>query len=111
MGSPSSVDLQHHRVGLSARAHRHHAVTVRTRGEPDAVVLEVHNEGEPIPPQVLTHLFEPMRRGGQSDRVAAASGWGSIVDHVVRAHGGTIDVRSRAPEGTTFSVRLPRLLS
>lgn len=86
-------------------------VTVRTRGEPDAVVLEVHNEGEPIPPQVLTHLFEPMRRGGQSDRVGRSIGLGLfIVDHVVRAHGGTIDVRSRAPEGTTFSVRLPRLL-
>jgi sigma-B regulation protein RsbU (phosphoserine phosphatase) len=84
-------------------------VTVRTRGEAEAVVLEVHNEGEPIPPQVLAHLFEPMRRGAQSDRTGRSIGLGLfIVDHVVRAHGGTIDVRSRAPEGTTFSVRLPR---
>jgi signal transduction histidine kinase len=31
-----------------------------------------------------------------------------IVDHIVRAHGGTIDVHSTASEGTTFIVRLPR---
>ncbi|MFL5355618.1 ATP-binding protein [Archangium sp.] len=84
-------------------------VRVRTRSEAEAVVLEVHNEGEPIPPQVLAHLFEPMRRGDQSDRGGRSIGLGLfIVDHVVRAHGGTIDVRSSVPEGTTFSVRLPR---
>lgn len=87
-------------------------VTVRTRGEPEAVVLDVHNEGEPIAPQVLTHLFEPMRRGAQSDRGARSIGLGLfIVHHVVQAHGGTIDVRSSAPEGTTFRVRLPRVPS
>ena len=31
-----------------------------------------------------------------------------IVDHVVRAHGGTVEVLSAAGEGTTFGVRLPR---
>jgi signal transduction histidine kinase len=85
-------------------------VTVRARGDSDAVWLEVHNEGEPIPPQVQEHLFEPMRRGdGQADRTSRSIGLGLfIVDHLIRAHGGTVSVRSVAPEGTTFGVRLPR---
>ncbi|MCI0574024.1 MAG: ATP-binding protein, partial [Myxococcaceae bacterium] len=31
-----------------------------------------------------------------------------IVRHLVEAHGGKVDVRSAAEEGTTFTVRLPR---
>jgi len=31
-----------------------------------------------------------------------------IVDHIVRAHGGSVDVVSTADAGTTFVVRLPR---
>jgi PAS domain S-box-containing protein len=86
-------------------------VTVRTHGDADVLVLEVHNEGGPIPPESLRHLFEPMRRGGVPyDRLGRSIGLGLfIVHHIVQAHGGTIDVRSLAPEGTTFSVRLPRV--
>jgi sigma-B regulation protein RsbU (phosphoserine phosphatase) len=32
----------------------------------------------------------------------------SIVFQLVEAHGGTIQVRSTAQEGTTFTLRLPR---
>ncbi|ATB31600.1 sensor histidine kinase [Melittangium boletus] len=85
-------------------------VTVRAWGDRDAVRMEVHNLGEPIPRQVQEHLFEPMRRGNeQSDRTSRSIGLGLfIVDHLIRAHGGTVDVRSTSPEGTTFGVRLPR---
>jgi signal transduction histidine kinase len=83
---------------------------VRTHGDAEALVLEVHNEGEPIPPETLQHLFEPMRRGGgQSDRVGRSIGLGLfIVNHIILAHQGTIAVRSSAPEGTTLRVRLPK---
>jgi PAS domain S-box-containing protein len=70
------------------------------------VVLEVHNEGAPIPPEALPHLFDPFRR--------ASSGGGGlglglyIVEQVVSGHGGRIDVRSTAESGTTFRVMLPR---
>ena len=32
----------------------------------------------------------------------------SVGDQIVAAHGGTIDVRSNAEDGTIFTVRLPR---
>jgi PAS domain S-box-containing protein len=84
-------------------------VTVSTCGEDEAVVLEVHNEGTPIPPELLPRLFEPMERGTiQKDRVGRSIGLGLfIVRNIVQAHGGTITVRSGV-EGTTFIVRLPR---
>jgi signal transduction histidine kinase len=85
-------------------------VQVETRGEPDAVLLHVHNAGPPIPPELMPRLFEPMTRG--ANQVSAASrsiGLGLyIVNNIVRAHGGRIDVRSSEGEGTAFTVRLPR---
>jgi PAS domain S-box-containing protein len=85
-------------------------VRVETRGEDGEVVLRVHNEGRPIPAELLPRLFEPMTRGEQGCHPASRSiGLGLyIVSHIVRAHGGTVAVHSTASEGTTFTVRLPR---
>lgn len=86
-------------------------VRVRTRGEERAVVLEFHNAGTPIPPRSLARIFEPMERGTSEQAKAGGTSIGLglfIVRSIVRAHGGTIDVRSTATEGTTFTVKLPR---
>ena len=85
-------------------------VEIRTRGEEGAVVLEVHNWGEPIAPERLPHLFKPLSRGaGKVDMETRSIGLGLyIVESIVHAHGGSIAVRSTAEEGTLFTVRLPR---
>jgi signal transduction histidine kinase len=86
-------------------------VVVRTVGDDRRVRLEVHNRGNPIDPALLPHIFEPMRQGRRAGGVGGAGGVGLglyIVDHVVRAHGGTVEVRSTADDGTTFIVTLPR---
>ncbi|WP_225412767.1 hybrid sensor histidine kinase/response regulator [Stigmatella hybrida] len=85
-------------------------VRVTTRGEAQAVILEVHNQGPPIPSELLPRLFAPMKRREPSDGFSGRSlGLGLfIVDHVIRAHGGSIDVHSDARQGTTFTVRVPR---
>jgi signal transduction histidine kinase len=85
-------------------------VEVRMLGEAGEVVLEVHNTGVPIPVEVLPQLFKPMQRGAATAQKSSRSvGLGLyIVDQVVRAHGGTITVKSTEAEGTTFTVRLPR---
>jgi PAS domain S-box-containing protein len=85
-------------------------VRVETRAEDGFVVLDVHNAGEPIPPEALPILFQPMKRGsGSGQGTSPGLGLGLyIVDRIVHAHEGTITVRSTAEEGTRFSVRLPR---
>jgi signal transduction histidine kinase len=82
-------------------------VTVTTYPTDEHMVLEVHNLGPCIPPEVLTHLFEPFRRGAAAP-VRQGLGLGLYIAwEIVRGHGGTVTVRSREVEGTTFTVHLP----
>jgi PAS domain S-box-containing protein len=81
-----------------------------TRGGREIVTIEVQNEGEPIPPDDLARLFEPFERGTDANASGRSIGLGLYISRqIVEAHGGTIDVRSSEGEGTTFTVRLPRV--
>ncbi|WP_141618266.1 hybrid sensor histidine kinase/response regulator [Myxococcus sp. AB036A] len=86
------------------------AVRLSTWEKPDAVFLEVHNEGEPIPRSLLPHLFEPFQRGEDSRELARTSlGLGLYIARaVVEAHRGRLTVRSSEADGTTFRLCLPR---
>lgn len=84
-------------------------IRTRLEGEGTAVILSVSNEGLPIPEHVLPRLFEPMTRGTSGGGERQSIGLGLfIVDQIVRAHGGRVDVESTVEAGTTFRVRLPR---
>ena len=86
-------------------------VVVSVRGANEGeVLLEVHNEGDPIPPALVPELFKPLSRGSdEAERKSGSIGLGLfIVDQLVRAHEGTIAVQSTESDGTTFTVRLPR---
>ena len=79
------------------------------------VVLSVHNEGAPIPPDLLPTIFDPLVRYATRESAARRSpgsiGLGLyIVREIVVAKGGTVEVASTAEEGTTFTVRIPRFL-
>jgi PAS domain S-box-containing protein len=86
-------------------------VTVRVEPHAEEVLVSVHNQGTPIPPDAIGHLFEPFWRGGTRPDKRTSGGLGLglfIVQEIVRAHGGNLGVRSSRTEGTTFSVALPR---
>lgn len=84
-------------------------IRVSVIGGADEIRLAVQNQGPPIPPEEREHIFHEGTRGGQapSDRRHAGLGL-YIVDRIVSAHGGTIEVQSSAVQGTTFTVTLPR---
>ena len=81
-------------------------------GESADVVLRVHNSGTPIPPSELTGIFSPFKRLASENAASGGSsnlGFGLyIVERIVTAHGGSVDVRSSTAAGTLFSIRLPR---
>lgn len=71
--------------------------------------IEVRDEGIGIDDEHLPYIFDRFYRV-ESGAASSAGGSGLglyIVNALVRAHGGTIDVRSAPGEGTTFTLRLP----
>ncbi|WP_434382783.1 ATP-binding protein [Melittangium boletus] len=85
-------------------------VDVSLHDEGGRVRVEVHNGGPPIPPEMLSGIFEPFRRAVPGD-ANPSSGLGLglfIVERIAQAHGGEIRVRSSAEAGTTFTLCLPR---
>jgi signal transduction histidine kinase len=85
-------------------------VKVVAHGERNEVVISVQNDGPVIPEKDLSQLFEAMKHArGDSARDRRHLGLGLyIVDKIVAAHSGTIDVRSSREDGTSFTVHLPR---
>jgi sigma-B regulation protein RsbU (phosphoserine phosphatase) len=82
-------------------------IEVRTDGTSPEFLISVHNDGEPISEELRTTLFEPMVRGA----VAGTKGVGLglfIVREVAKAHKGSVQLASRAGEGTTFTIRIPK---
>jgi signal transduction histidine kinase len=87
-------------------------IRVTARGEEHEVTIAVHNDGPPIPKDLVGRIFEPMKRVRSDPGDRRHLGLGLyIVDRIVAAHGGRIDVTSSERDGTTFTVRLPRDLS
>jgi sigma-B regulation protein RsbU (phosphoserine phosphatase) len=83
-------------------------LVVKLEDRPSEILIRVRNEGAPIPAALLGNLFEPFKRGQLEPRSGNMGLGLYIVDQVVRAHGGTVEVSSTQANGTTFTVHLPR---
>lgn len=87
------------------------ALSLERRG--DEAVFAVRDHGVGVPPEEQARIFEPFRRGAQA-RGAAIPGVGlglCVSRRIVEAHGGQIELESAPGLGSTFRVRLPRILS
>jgi signal transduction histidine kinase len=75
----------------------------------DRMLLSVHNQGEPIPPDQIESVFQVFRRA-KAAKEGDKQGWGiglPYVRTVAESHGGSIDVDSAQERGTTFSIDIP----
>jgi signal transduction histidine kinase len=79
------------------------------RGRKVEVHITVEDRGPGIPDDELPHIFEPFYRGGHAiSQQIHGNGLGlSLVQRIVRAHGGSISVRARDAGGTAFTIILP----
>jgi signal transduction histidine kinase len=84
-------------------------VGVRVRqADTRTVAIAVSDHGRGIPEQDLPRIFEPFYRGQPAvDGHIHGSGLGlSLVDRIVRQHGGRVQVQS-STRGTTFTLFIP----
>ncbi|ETK30795.1 HAMP domain-containing sensor histidine kinase [Microbispora sp. ATCC PTA-5024] len=84
-------------------------VTVRVGSEGDKAFLEVADKGPGLTAEQAARVFERFYRADPSrTRPSGGAGLGlAIVDSLVRAHGGTVSVRSEPGAGAAFRVVLP----
>jgi len=84
-------------------------VTLRLLQAGGEAVLEVSDTGIGIPSESIPRIFERFYRVDKGRaREEGGTGLGlAIVKHVAQAHGGQVEVESRAGRGSKFTVRLP----
>ena len=76
-------------------------------GEREAV-LRVSNSGPRLTPEEVDGLFQPFVQRQEAGAGRGGLGLGlSIVDAIVRSHGGTVSARARRDGGLEVEVRLP----
>jgi signal transduction histidine kinase len=85
-------------------------VLVKARGDGAEIVIEISNQGEAIPADLLPVIFLPFHRGRPTEKARTGHlGLGLYIAHeIMISHGGMLDARSCAGT-TTFTMRLPRL--
>src|SRR4030095_8751308 len=102
-----STQLQQVIVNLSKNAmqatNSGGTITFQTGEGADGIWVSVSDTGGGIPPDQLNRIFEPFYTTKKK-----GSGLGlMIVQRIVRAHGGRIEVESQAGRGTIFRIWLP----
>lgn len=83
-------------------------ITLQVGDDDEAAAVTVADTGRGMSPEEVENIFERFFRGSMSNTNTRGTGLGmGIVQSLVEAHGGTIDVRSRLGVGSEFTVRLP----
>ena len=84
-------------------------ITVRLARAGNDAVIAVSDRGIGIPCAEHARIFERFHRvsTGAVHEVRGVGLGLAIVDHIVRAHGGRVEVESEPGKGSTFTIRLP----
>jgi len=84
-------------------------IIIEVKDTPEALCLEITDNGPGIRKEEQRHLFEKFYRGGESkERVIRGLGLGLYyVKQIVEAHHGTVSVRSIPGKGSTFTIKIP----
>jgi heavy metal sensor kinase len=84
-------------------------ISLIVQPEKDQIIVTLKDTGIGIPSDDLPHIFDRFYRVDTSrSRLSGGVGLGlSICQWIVKAHQGTIDVKSQPHQGTTFILMLP----
>jgi two-component system, NtrC family, sensor kinase len=80
-------------------------IELSTSQENEWITIEISDNGDGIPPEVLPRIFEPFYT---TKDVGVGTGLGLYISYnIVKKHGGDIQVVSEPGQGTTFRILLP----
>jgi signal transduction histidine kinase len=84
-------------------------IDLRLQKKAGCAVIEVSDRGIGIDPSERERIFEKFYRvpSRQNERVPGTGLGLALVFHIVRAHGGRVELQSAIGEGSTFSIYLP----
>jgi signal transduction histidine kinase len=84
-------------------------VALRLAREDGCAAIRVTDQGVGIASQEQARIFERFYRATTPEnRQIPGTGLGlTLVDHIVRAHGGSVSVESHLNAGSTFTIRIP----
>jgi signal transduction histidine kinase len=85
-------------------------IYINNTTENDRIIFEIKDNGVGIPPQEKSKVFDKFYRVGNEDtRSTKGTGLGLyIVNQIIRAHSGSIQVLDNEPKGTIFKIIFPR---
>ncbi len=80
-------------------------IHIQTKQADNKVIITIKDNGKGIPPNVLSHIFEPFYT---TKEVGKGTGLGlSIAYGIIEKHKGKIEVNSESGKGTEFIITLP----
>jgi signal transduction histidine kinase len=82
-------------------------LSIRTGKTNNTITIEIEDNGPGIPDEIKDKILQPFfttKKGTQGTGLGL-----SITNDIIKAHGGRLEIESRAGEFTTFSVRLPAI--
>jgi signal transduction histidine kinase len=84
-------------------------IALRVERDDGLAAIGVEDHGIGIAPEEQAHIFERFYRAATPEnREIPGAGLGlALVDHIMKAHRGSVSVRSRPGEGATFTIRIP----
>jgi len=82
-------------------------VTLRAAATGGHARIEVEDTGPGIPDDLQPSIFEAFVRGSDHDQVSGLGLGLATVKRLAEAHGGSVELRSKAGVGTLFRVELP----
>jgi signal transduction histidine kinase len=86
-----------------------HEIDLRLQRKDDQALIQVTDRGVGIDPREQKRIFEKFYRVPmpENKRIVGTGLGLTLVSHIVKAHGGNIEVESEPGKGSTFSIYLP----
>ena len=105
-GDGEALERAIRNVVENALRHARTGVVVSLSNDDDSAVVKITDDGPGFSPDLLAHEFDRFTPGDSPEAHGGAGLGLAIVDAIVTAHGGSLELANRA-EGAVVDVRLP----